>query len=112
MLSVPGSSSFQAFLGPAMAEHNLRIEREALSELLPWRGFFRCRWITVPDNEAALYGSERYSYLTIHSPGNWLAELGIRDRSGEVGIGLDHHPSDSEHLASRLLKEMVMRPPS
>jgi hypothetical protein len=77
MLSAPGSSSFQAFLGPAMAEHNLRIEREALSELLPWRGFFRCRWITVPDNEAALYGSERYSYLTIHSPGNWLAELGI-----------------------------------
>jgi len=30
MLCTPGSSSFQAFLG-AMAEHNVRIEREALS---------------------------------------------------------------------------------
>jgi hypothetical protein len=110
MLSAPGSSSFQAFLGPAMAEHNLRIEREALSELLPWRGFFRCRWITVPDNEAALYGSERYSYLTTWELAGRAWHR--RDRSGEVGIGLDHHPSDSEHLASRLLKEMVMRPPS
>jgi hypothetical protein len=32
----------QAFLGPAMAEHNLLIEREALSGLLPWRGFLHC----------------------------------------------------------------------
>jgi hypothetical protein len=26
-----------------MAEHNMRIEREALSGLIPWRGFFRWR---------------------------------------------------------------------
>ena len=88
MLPVAGPPDQGGSLGPAMAERN---EREALFRF-PWRGFFRCRWITVPDNEAALYGER------MQLPAHGCYRFSAWSRTGQVLL----HASSNEEVSCQV----------